>query len=229
MKRILLLSALLLGLLAACVPAGEGEAIEVQQLSEPVSFYPQEAGATWQFLPTGAGIDEPKIVQKVEGPTVVGGELWIVTHLQGFGLDNSWYRQYQPDGVFLLQENRPGQQVSYNPPVQEYPASDTLNVGSTWGGDTVASVFYPEAKPENQRLSYPVEYRYTVVDRRQVDVPAGTFEVYVIDFEARFLDKDRNVIQTQKLTTWFTPYVGEVKTENDFYLVATNTTGQPKR
>ena len=227
MKHFLLLF-LLLGL-AACVPAGEGSEIEVQQLSEAVSFYPQEAGATWQYLPTGAGINEPKIVQTVAGPTVVGGELWIVTRLQGFGLDNSWYRQYQPDGVFLLQENRPGQQVSYDPPVQEFPASQTLNTGSTWGGDTVASVFYPAAKPENQRQSYAVEYRYTVVDRRQVEVPAGSYEVFVIDFEARFLDDERNVIFTQKLTTWFTPYVGEVKTENDFYLVATNATGRAER
>lgn len=229
MKRFLLLFTLLLGLLAACVPAGEGTEIEVQQLSQPVSFYPQEAGATWQYLPTGAGINEPKVVQVVEGPTVIGGDLWIVTRLQGLGLDNTWYRKYQPDGVFLLQENRPGQQVKYDPPVQEFPASGTLNVGSTWGGDTVASVFYPAAKPENQRQSYAVEYRYTVVDRRKVDVPAGSLEVFVIDFEARFLDEDRNVIGTQKLTTWFTPYIGEVKTENDFFLVATNATGQPKR
>ena len=73
-----------------------------------------------------------------------------------------------------------------------------------------------------QRQSYQVEYRSTVDDRRPVTVEAGTYTVFVIDFEARFMDDARNVLETQKLSTWFTPYLGEVKSEHDFYLVATN-------
>lgn len=223
MKRIVWLMALL-GLLAACVPTGEEGRSSVQQLSGAVSYYPQEAGATWQYLPGDASLSDPRILQTVEGPTVLGGDLWIVTRLQGFGLDNRWYRQYRPEGVFLLREVRPGMQINYDPPVQEFPAEDELRVGATWGGDTTVRAVYSEAEPEEQPPLVQVEYRYTVVDQRPVTVQAGSFEVFVIDFEARFLDEERNVIDTQRLTTWFTPHVGEVKTENDFYLVETNTT-----
>ena len=223
MKRVLAVTILFVfALLAACAPSTEAE-VEVQQLSEPVSFYPHEAGATWQYLPSGAGVNDAQVTQVVEGPTVLAGELWTVTHLEGFGLDNRWYRKYEPDGVFLLKEERPGQEVAYNPPLQEFPASDTLRVGATWGGDTTATVLYPNAKAENRRVEQAVEYRYTVVDRRPVEVGAGNFEVFVIDFEARALDDERNVTETFRQTTWFTPFVGEVKTEDDFYLMRTNT------
>ncbi len=215
-----------LALLAACVPVGEPERVEVQQLSAAVSYYPQEAGATWQYLPTGASLSDPKVVQAVEGPTVIGGDLWIVTRLVGLGLDNRWYRQYRPEGVFLEREVRPGLQIVYDPPVQEFPPEGSLRAGATWGGETTVTAFYPEAKPEEQYQTHIAEYRYTVVDERSVEVQAGTFQVFVIDFEARFLDEVRNVIESQKLTTWFTPHVGEIKTENEFYLVATNAPGR---
>lgn len=222
MKRLALALATSLAL-AACAPSAQEQRTEVQQLAAAVSFYPQEAGATWEYLPAGAALNEPRLVQTVEGPTVVGGELWIVTREAGLGLDNRWYRQYRPQGVFLQREVRPGQQIVYDPPVQEYPAEAELRVGATWGGDTSVTVLYPEAsKPEEQRQTYQVEYRYTVVDRRPVTVEAGTYTVFVIDFEARFLDDERNVIETQKLTTWFAPHLGEVRNEHDLYLVATN-------
>jgi len=220
------LSTVLLLALAACAPTGSTEAVEVQQLSGAVSYYPQEAGATWQYLPTGSNISDPKVTQVIEGPTVLDGDLWVVSRLQGLGIDNRWFRKYGPDGVTLLKEQRPGQEVSYDPPLQEFPPPNTLRVGTTWGGDTVATVFYPSAKGEERLQTYPVEYRYTVVDSRPVNLQAGNFDVFVIDFEARFLGEDRNVVTTQTLTTWFTPFIGEVKTENDFFLVATNTAGR---
>lgn len=224
MKRALLAAFVLLFvlLLAACAPSSSDTQVEIQQLNGPVSFYPQEAGATWQYLPTGSSLSSPKITQMIEGPTVVDGDLWVVTRLEGLGLDNRMFRKYGSSGVLLLQELRPGQEVTYDPPVQEFPSEGEFRVGASWGGDTRASVYFPTAKPENQRRSYDVEYRYTVVDRRQVNVQAGNYEAYVIDFVARFLDEDRNVIFDQQLTTWFTPHVGEIKTENDFYLIATN-------
>jgi len=207
---------------SACAPARDEGGVEIQQLSEPVSFFPQEAGATWHYLPSGSSLSAPKVIQEVEGPTVVDGELWIVTHLEGMGLDNRWFRQYRPDGVFLLKEQRPGQEVAYDPPLQEFPAESQFRVGANWGGDTRADVYFPAAQPANQRQSYIVDYRYTVVDQREVRLQVGTYQAFVIDFVARFLDSERNVIDSQKLTTWFVPNVGEIKTENDFFLVATN-------
>lgn len=222
MRQILFLLCLCL-VFSACAPAREEGSVDIQQLSQPVSFYPQEAGATWHYLPSGSSLAAPKVIQEVEGPTVVDGELWIVTHLEGMGLDNRWFRQYRPDGVYLLKELRPGQEVTYDPPLQEFPAEATFRVGANWGGDTTANVYFPAAQAENQRQSYQVEYRYTVVDEREVRLQVGTFQAYVIDFVARFLDDERNVIDSQKLTIWFVPNVGEIKTENDFFLVATNT------
>jgi hypothetical protein len=221
--RLGLVSLGLAALFAACAPAASPSApVQVQQLSSPVSFYPQESGVTWQYLPSGSSAGDPSVVQTIEGPTVVSGDLWVVTRLRGLGLDNRMYRQYRPQGVFLQREVRPGQQVIYDPPIQEYPPEGELRVGATWGGDTTITVFHPDAKPEEQYQTHQAEYRFTVVDRRPVTVTAGTYTVYVIDFEARFLDEGRSVLATQKLTTWFTPHVGEIKTENDFFLVATN-------
>ena len=221
MKRAFYTFTLVVFLLASCVPAGSPEEVGVIELSESVSYYPQEAGASWQYLPSSPRPDEPRVLQTVEGPTVVGGELWVVTHIIGQGLDNRFYRQYLPAGVFLMQEIRPGLVLNYDPPIQEFPPEGQLRVGATWGGETTVGLFFPEASADN-RQQRSVEYRYTVVDSRRVELPVGNVDTFVVDFEARFLDAERNVTDTQKLTTWFTPHIGEIKTENDYFLVATN-------
>lgn len=208
--------------LFACAPAAEPGRVSVTQLAEEVSFYPQETGATWQYLPDGERLDARRIIQRVEGPTMISGERYTLWRLVGQGLDVASYRQYRPDGVFLSREVRPGTQIIFNPPLQELPAPGSLREGATWGGETTASLYFPEADPENQRTQFPISYRYVVVDRRPVAVIAGQFEVFVINFESETRNDQGDVIDSVRQEIWYAPFVGEVRTENGFLLVETN-------
>ena len=216
----LALSALLLG---ACAPAPEVGRVEVAQLANAPSFYPQETGATWTYLPAGSPLNAVPAFQQVEGPTLIDGERWIAWRLVGRGLNVRSFKQYRPDGVFVLREVRPGTQLTFDPPLQELPAQGELRVGSSWGGESSASIYYPNAPQGSQRETLRFAYTYTVVDRRQVRVEAGTFNVFVINLESRLsgaADGANN--ETIRQEIWFAPFVGEVRTELDFVLTDTN-------
>jgi hypothetical protein len=209
--------------LTACAPATEdGPRVVVEQLTEPVSFYPQETGATWQYLPDSALLGDPRVYQRVDGPTVLNGEVVTSWRLIGRGIDERNYRTYRPDGVFLLRTVKPGTIIDFQPAVQEFPSGASLRVGASWGGETTARVVYPDARPEHREAALDIRYRYTVVDRRTAQVPAGVFEVFVIDFQSVTVDTSGNELEELTQTIWFTPYVGEVRTENGFFLVETN-------
>lgn len=216
--------------LSACAPgAASQNPVEIEQFAGSVSYYPHEAGATWQYLALGEPGNAPRFVSTIQGPTVVNGDLWVITRAVGKGLDIAWYRQYRPDGVFLLREVRPGQEFNYDPPLQEMPAEGSLRVGSTWSGETTVTVNFPDAKrPEDQTLVRKFSYTYTVVDeRKSVNVPAGDFNAFVIDFVARVFDEEGNEQPCSgsgecKQTIWFAPNVGEVMTEEEYFLVDTN-------
>ena len=220
LKVSLLLAAL--GLLAACAPSAGPERVTVEQLSGPVSFYPHETGATWQYLPDGDPLNATRLFQRVEGPTLVGGELWTAWRTVGRGLDIASFRQYRGDGVYLLREVRPGTQITFDPPLQEFPAAGALQVGTTWGGTTTASLYFPDATADDQNASLTVEYDYAVVDKRQVSVAAGTMEVFVLNFESRTRDAEGRSLETLNQELWFAPFVGEVRTELGYFLIETN-------
>jgi hypothetical protein len=61
------------------------------------------------------------------------------------------------------------------------------------------------------------------VDRRRVTVAAGSFDVYVLNLVTQTLAADG---PGEKLTQeiWFSPYVGEVRTDSGYYLVEMNFT-----
>jgi hypothetical protein len=235
MKRVnaFVLTAILfvfISVLSSCAPgAASQETVAIDQFAGSVSYYPHEAGATWQYLALGEPGSAPRFVSTIQGPTVVNGDLWVVTRAVGKGLDIAWYRQYRPDGVFLLREARPGMEINYDPPLQEMPAESSLRVGSTWTGETTVTVNFPDAKrPEDQTLTRKFNYTYTVVDeRKNVNVRAGDFDAFVIDFVARVYDEEGNEQPCSgkgecKQTIWFTPKVGEIMTEEEYVLVETN-------
>lgn len=213
---------LALAVLAACAPTQSEERVTVEQLTEPIGYYPQQTGATWRYLPDNARLGDPAVVLRVEGPTVIDGDVWIAFHMVGLGLDVGWFRQFRPDGVYLKREVRPGTEITFDPPIRELPEQGAMRVGTTWNGSTTARVFYPQATPENQRDEIDVDYRFTVVDERTVTVAAGTFDVYVINFITRSLDADGGIREELTQETWFSPFIGDVKTENDFFLVGAN-------
>lgn len=217
---------LLLALLAACAPATEAPRVEVEQLTQAVSYYPAQAGATWQYLPSGASLTDPRFTRRIEGPTLIDGEIWVAVRSEGLGLEMTEFKQFRPDGVYLLRRIRPGDEVTFDPPIRQFPAEGTLRVGASWSGQTTARVFFPGARPENQRATVEIDYLYTVVDRRTVNLHAGTFEVYVINFVTRTRNDDGGIADSLTQELWFAPYVGEIRTEQGFFLVATNTTAR---
>lgn len=214
---------LLTVVLAACAPATDsGPRVVVEQLTESVGFYPQQTGAVWQYLPDGANLNDMRLFRQVLGPTVLNGELVVGSRLRGRGIDEQNFRTYQSDGVFLHRTAKPGSTIDFAPAIQEFPAADEIRVGASWGGETTATVRYAEARAEHREASLDIRYRYTVVDRRSARVPAGEFTVFVIDFNSVTVDEEGNDIEELNQTAWFAPYVGEVRTESNFFLVETN-------
>ena len=207
----------------ACAPAADPGRVEVQQFTGTPSYYPQETGLRWSYLPDGARLDEPRYHVTVEGPTVLDGEVWILFRLVGGGQDAGFYRQFRDDGVYLRRQTRPGGSFTFDPPIREMPSPAELRVGAIWSGSTtVLGVFPGASRPEGRRFTQPVDYVYTVVDRRTVTVGTRAFEVFVIDFVTRSFDADGAVADELRQTLWFGPNVGTVRHENGWFLVETN-------
>jgi hypothetical protein len=213
----------LVAALAACAPtATESPRLEVSQLAASISFYPQETGARWEYVRDGGTLDGLRYVEIVEGPTVIEGDVWIASHLVGGGQDLLTYRQFRSDGVYLKRQTRPGAVITFDPPMREYPAQSELRIGATWRGDTTAHGRFPSAAPGQRTQSWPVEYVYMVVDRRQVIVNGRQFEVFVIDRTVRQYDDLGGIVEELSRTSWFAPNVGVVRHENGWFLVDTN-------
>ena len=236
MRRIalVLVPLALLLVLAACAPSSDKQ-VTVQQLTKPISYYPHQTGAHWEYLPDGAKLTDPRLTVDVEGPTVVDGQVWIAWHIQGRGLDVTRYLQYKSDGVYLGRENKLGTVINFDPPIQEFPAEGQLRVGATWAGDTKVHVVATEgsgngagSSAQQASKTLDVHYVYTVVDKRQVTLAAGTFEVYVVSFTTRTLDENAKITNTLTQQFWFTPNIGEVRDENGNVLIASNVLTPPK-
>lgn len=224
-RRLALASVLALLVLAtaACAPtAGDPGRVQVVQFAGTPSYYPQEAGLSWSYLRDGARLDDPRYVETVEGPTVLGGDVWTAFRLVGGGQDVTEYRQFRPDGVYLRRQVRPGGSFDFDPPIRELPAAGSLRVGAIWNGQTVASGDFPEAPVGKRRFSQTVDYVYTVVDQRMVSVADRSFEVFVIDRTTRAFDNQGAIGEELTQTLWFAPFVGKVRHENGWFLVATN-------
>jgi len=205
-------------LLAACAPAPAAR-VSVVQPTDPPTYYPHPTGALWRYLPEGETEAAPALVQRVEGPTVVGGERLTAWRTTGRGLETRTYRDYREGGVFIPRETGPGYVTTISPPIREWPPAGTLRVGAVWGGEAVASVTFTEA---DEREEVRLTYRFEVVDRRPVRTPAGTFEVFVVALESRSYGADRQADETLRQEVWFAPFVGEVRTESGLFLVETN-------
>ncbi|HKI58617.1 MAG TPA: hypothetical protein VKA00_05305 [Trueperaceae bacterium] len=229
MRRFALaLPALTLLFLAACAPSSSPE-VKIQQLTKPLSYYPHQTGAHWEYLPDGAKIDDPRVTEDVDGPTVVNGQVWIGWHLKGRGLDVTRYRQYRDDGVYLGRENKLGTIINFDPAMKEFPKEGTLRVGSTWAGDTTVTVNATQGGDQSkaQSKTLQVHYVYTVVDKRQVTLAAGSFEIFVVSFTTRTMDANGDVASELTQQYWFSPYVGIIRDENGNVLVASNVLKAP--
>ena len=214
---------LLATLLAACAPsAQEGPRVTVEQLTESISFYPSQTGATWEYLPDGAGLDENPLYARIEGPVVLDGEVVTAWRLVGRGIDETDLRRQDASGVHLLRTMKPGSVIDFDPPLQQLPPRSELRRGASWGGETTALVRFPQARPQDREHHWQIEYRYTVVDERVTSVPAGRFRVFVIDFQSVTRDEAGRVQEQLSQQVWFAPHVGKVRNESGYYLVGAN-------
>ena len=204
--------------LAACAPA-PAERISVSQLTEAPTYYPHPTGAVWSYLPEGETGDAPRLVQQVEGPTLIDGRTLTAWRTTGRGFETRTYRDYRETGVFIPRETGPGYVTTISPAIQEWPREGTLRVGSSWGGDAVATVNFTDAdRSDEVRL----EYRYEIVDRRTVTTPAGTFDVFVVSFESRSYNPAGEQQEVLRQELWFAPGIGEVKTDGGLFLLESN-------
>ncbi len=209
-------------LVGACTPAADPGRVDVQQLAAPPSAYPRETGAQWSYLRDGARLDEVRYVETVEGPSVIDGDVWIAFRLVGGGQDVTHFRQFRDDGIHLRRQTRPGGTFTFDPPIREMPASEDLRVGAIWSGSTVATGNFPGAPVGRRVFEQPIEYVYTVVDRRPVTVGGRIYDVFVIDRTARTFDDGGDVVEEVSQQIWYALGVGKVRHENGWFLVGTN-------
>lgn len=209
--------------LAACAPTtGEPGRVGVQQLSEPLSFYPRETGAQVYYVPDGGRLDGRRAVDTIEGPAVLDGEVWIVSRLVGLTQDIGLYRQFRDDGVYLRRQMRPGCTADFDPPMREFPAQTELRVGAIWSGSTEVTLVCPGAVASLRRQQYMVDYVYTVVDFRPVTVTDRRYQIYAIDRTTRIFDEDGNIEEEVSQQVWFAPHVGYVRDERGLLIVDAN-------
>ncbi len=221
MRSVLLASLLAVLALSSCAPAaGSDERVEVQQLSEPITYYPFQTGASWQYLRDGDRLSDPRSTTVIDGPTIVDSEVWTSFTKTRPGYQERGFRRVTSQGVFLHSRVVLGlTTVKYDPPLQEFPAEGTLRVGAQWSGETTVTMTNT-GRPERQTLN--VQYVYTVVDQRTVNTPAGAIQVFVIDLTSRNLSPEGELLDEENSQFWFAPFIGEIRTNQGWVLVDSN-------
>lgn len=224
MRTVLLASLLAVLVLSSCAPtAGSEERVEVQQLTEPITYYPFQTGAAWQYLRDGDRLSDPRSSTVVDGPTIVDSEVWVSFTKTRPGYQERGFRRVTPQGVFLHSRVVLGlTTIKYDPPLQEFPAEGTLRVGAQWSGETTVTMSN-SGRTERQTLN--VQYVYTVVDQRTVNTPSGAIQVFVIDLTSRNLSPEGELLDEENSQFWFTPFIGEVRTNQGWVLVSSNVQG----
>lgn len=201
-----------LALLSACAPSARPSAdgASVETRIAGIHYHPRQAGIRRAYQPEG----QPGELRIDElGPTVRDGQTLYVTRSYGLGLDLRRYREHTPSGVFRVRDEYASHTVTYDPPLQEYPA--TIEPGRTWGGATRAHYDFPGDEHDYAAI---IDYAFTAVQRRNVTINGRQLDVVVIDFEAT----QRNAGQTLAQQHWYAPHLGVVRTPDDLYLVNTN-------
>ncbi len=217
--RLLLLALPLTAALGACAPAANPTGAPPVQASTPVnrvSFYPQETGLTWTYLPEGEAAGGVPYTLRGLGPTVFAGQSVLASGLTGRGAEQTWYRRVDASGVRLLGFRKPGVTVSLDPAWVEAPAESAWRVGLGWQGESRVTITSDDGKVQAQGT---LRYRYDVQDRRRVSTPGGSFDVWVV---TRQITDDVGGLFPQAQQLWFAPFVGDVRTPEGLLLTGRN-------
>lgn len=210
--------------LSGCLPSTEPEDIDqkpkvdIISSTKTISFYPQETGLTWHYLPDGYTLDSVPVKKKIEGPRMAEGQLFTVDRTVGRGIDVTSFKQYMEDGVYKSREVGPGYLLRLNPPIRELPAASNMRVGYAWQGSTRSEVTFTDTSSANRQQVFETDYTYSIVDKRTVQLASKQFEVYVINLESKLTREDGTVDNLSK-EIWYMPYYGEIRNSFEQYLV----------
>ena len=214
---LLVLSVALFG----CVPNQEPAKppkppVESGVVGGKTSFYPSEAGLTWQYIKESNSADAPKYKLEILGPSLFHGKTLTAIRFVGNASDQTYFKEFSSGGVkyYGFSISQTGD-VTFNPPIQEYPAANELKLGATWGGET--TVTEPNLADPSKPKSYKISYTYTVLARQQFKVADQVYDTLRIVLEVISGPNQRS---TQ--TIHFTPNVGEVRTKEGLLLLGKN-------
>lgn len=213
MKRLLLA----LFLLSGCAPVlTEPERASATLPFDRVSFYPLEAGVSWEYLEDGERVDAPRLFRENLGPSVLGGQRYSLVRTFGRGHDSLLYYVADRQGVRLAREERGGLVFLYNPPMKVMSFTTEGELAASWSGESEVSGFLGDQELDPVSL----RYRYSVVDRRPVVVEGVTFDAAII--AQQVVRQSGGRPRQYNANSWFVPFYGEVRSSSGGVLVETN-------
>jgi hypothetical protein len=134
----------------------------------------------------------------------------------GNASDQTYFREFSGSGVKLAGYSIAATgDVTFNPPIQEYPAPNELKIGASWGGET--TVTEPSTTDATKTRTYKISYTYTVLAQQQFRVADKVYPTLRIAFEVVASPTERT---TQ--TIHFVPNIGEVRTREGLLLLGKN-------
>lgn len=213
----------LLVALAACAPSTTTPSTVQTKIDGTVGFYPSLVGLSWVYLFQNERSDSPPFTLSIVQPSTFQNQPTLTYRLTGRGRDWRLYRQVSDAGVFLLgyEDVLSSGVVTYDPPLQEYPASNQLAPGFSWGGTTLVEGYLVPPSGQRQQIARAtLEYKYTVIETVRRQVGTETFDVFRIELSTTTRSAEGN--RTDRYEIWFTPRVGEVRTQDGLILVNRN-------
>lgn len=227
----LLAAGLAAALLAGCAPsASRTTAAPVAVLGErpvqhsAVSFYPSQTGLAWAYTPVGETVNVDPYRLQVKGVNIFEDTRVIEYNFSGRGADQTYMRTVSDaEGMRLYGITKPGVVIKFTPAWQELPPSGMLRVGHSWQGSTVMKMV--DSRRDRVMSESTFNYRYDVLERRNVTTPDGTHPVYVI---TRRITGDTTGSFPEAAQMHYTPHVGEVTTYEDLLLSGRNF-GRPQQ
>lgn len=214
----LLIACVVVTTMAACVPTATQPArpvnVEFDVDPSAVDYHPTQAGIVRTYTTEQGGSE---IHEEHVGLTVRSGIPYQVLRTRGGGRDTRTYQRHTSAGVFKAIEITPNYELNYDPPMQTLP--DSLRVGQTWKGTSTAT-FKRDDEPKQQ---VEVHYNSRVTEQREARINGRAYTFFVIQTEG--FDENGEPVARQE--RWYVPYLGDVKTADDLFLVHTNLQGLP--
>jgi hypothetical protein len=217
----LLTSLAVSAVLAACAPTQQAQQAPVTANTSVsrVSFYPDQAGLSWTYLPDGDTQSGQPYTLRALGPTLFGSSQAQAFNLSGRGADQTSYRLISAQGVQLLGFRKPGLSVRLDPPWQEALSEGAWKIGLAWKGESNIAVQSDDGKTN---VSGKVNYSYRVLDQRSVSIGGQNYRVWVVN---RQITDTVGGLFPASQEEWFMPYVGDVRTPEGLLLTGRNFSG----